>query len=459
MQSLSFHGAAQTVTGSCHLIQFGNTKILVDCGVFQGSRQLRDQNYAPFPFDPSELDLVIVTHAHQDHIGRLPKLVKEGYQGKFLATKATIGLARIALPDAGRIQEEDAKRARKHGSRHADPQPLFSEEDAYEALKRFEPISYNSWTPLPGGAQLRYRFAGHILGSAFAEIACPDGQILLMGGDLGRYNTPIIRDPETVDHADYLVIESTYGDRFHSHEDPRARLAEVMTNAVESGGVVVVPSFSIGRTQELLYYISELQDAGQCPKIPIFLDSPMAVSATQLYANSKEEHDEDMLIAVSEGDHQLEPEGFTIVRDRDASKALNFRPGPFVVIAGSGMANAGRVVHHLTHRLGQASTQVLFTGYQAEGTLGRRLMDGADRVKVLGTEISVKATVDKLNSLSAHADQDEILKWLGGFQRAPKTTFLVHGEPDAQHGLQARIKADLGWNVEIPAMNQSFELS
>jgi metallo-beta-lactamase family protein len=255
-------------------------------------------------------------------------------------------------------------------------------------------------------------------------------------------------------------MESTYGDR--NHKDRAATVAElgaIFAEALAEGGNVIIPAFAVGRSQELLYQFAGHYDAWKLAQWSIFLDSPMAVSATQLYANSKEEHDEDMLIAVSEGDHQLEPEGFTIVRDRDASKALNFRPGPFVVIAGSGMANAGRVVHHLTHRLGQASTQVLFTGYQAEGTLGRRLMDGADRVKVLGTEISVKATVDKLNSLSAHADQDEILKWLGGFQRAPKTTFLVHGEPDAQHGLQARIKADLGWNVEIPAMNQSFELS
>jgi metallo-beta-lactamase family protein len=455
---ISFHGAAETVTGSCHLIDLGKHKFLVDCGAFQGAREIRDLNYESFPFAAHEISQVLITHAHQDHIGRLPLLVRAGYQGTFLATKATIGLARISLPDAGSIQEEDARRARKHGSRHREPKPLFTEQDAYETLKRFDPLPYHQWVELPGKLQVQAHYAGHILGSAYLRIALPDGQILVMGGDLGRYNTPIIRDPEVCDFADHLVIESTYGDRLHEDEDPKIALKEAITYAVQERSAIIVPSFSIGRTQEILYHIRELVEASEVPRIPIFLDSPMAVSATELYATAKEEHDEEMQHSLKFGVRPLEPENLTIVRDREASKALNQVQGPIMIIAGSGMANGGRVQHHLLHRLSRASNQVLFTGFQAVGSLGRHLVDGASSVKLLGSEVQVNARIRKMGSLSAHADQEEMMSWLRNFKTPPKTTFLVHGEPEAQHVLKSRILRELDWNVVIPRLHEAFKL-
>jgi metallo-beta-lactamase family protein len=458
-RSIQFCGAAQTVTGSCHLIEFNGKRILVDCGIFQGNRHLRDENYEPFPFDPTEIDMVVVTHAHQDHIGRLPKLVKEGYQGDFLATKATIGIARIALPDAGRIQEEDARRARKHGSRHSDPQPLFTEADAFETLKHFRPVPYHTNHSLPGGANLRYLPAGHILGSAYAEITFPDGERILMGGDLGRFDTPIIKDPAYVDSTEFLVVESTYGDRLHEKEDPQEKIGEIISQTAESGGVVLIPSFAIGRTQELLYYIARLQLDNRLPRIPIFIDSPMAMSICDVYTRNPDEFDEEAKAAEDLHQSLTEPQGVQYVRDKEMSKEINKQPGPFVVIAGSGMCNGGRIQHHLLHRLSDARNTVLFTGYQADGTLGRRILDHEPVVSIFGEEVRVAARIERANALSAHADQGEILDWLRHFKTPPKTTFIVHGEPKAQLALQARIRAELGWNTVIPAQAERFDLA
>lgn len=458
--SLQFCGAARTVTGSKHLLRVDGKSILIDCGMFQGPRELRELNWQPLPFEPSELDAVVITHAHMDHIGYLPKLCKEGYKGKIYATKATMGLARVSLPDSGRLQEEEAEyRNRKGLTRHQPAKPLYNESDAYACLRQFEAVKFGESFSLPGGCTLRYHHAGHILGSAFAEIFLPNGERVLMGGDLGRYDTPIIKDPETMDFAEYLVVESTYGDRFHADENTADRLEEILNRAVENQSAVIVPSFAIGRTQELLYTINQLQHQNRIPRIPIFVDSPMATSASKLYLECRDEHDDDMRIALSEGDNPIEPDYCEYVRDREASKALNVRPGPMVIIAGSGMITGGRVVHHLIQRLGDPSTIVVFTGYQAEGTPGRQLLEGASHIRLLGREIAVQASIEKLNSLSAHADQGEIMRWLGGFKTPPKQTFLVHGEPRAQEGLAARIKADLGWNLAIPEHNETFELA
>jgi metallo-beta-lactamase family protein len=457
-QSIGFYGAAQTVTGSKHLLTLNGKKILVDCGIFQGNRELRDRNWQPFAFDPTSLDAVVVTHAHMDHIGLIPKLVKEGYQGPIYCTRATLGLAKISLPDSGRIQEEDARYANKHGSRHQPALPLYTEQDAYACLKRFVTIPYWDFQPLPGGANFRYMPAGHILGSAYAEIYFENGERILMGGDLGRFNTPIIKDPTMVEWAEYLVVESTYGDRLHSHEDPVVRLEEILNEAASSGGAVLVPTFSIGRTQEVLFYLRALQDQGRMPRMPIFIDSPMAISATRLYADAKEEHDQDMKFALEHDASPLEPHLLSLIRDREQSKALNRQHGPMIIIAGSGMANGGRIVHHLKARLGDPTTQVLFTGYQGEGTLGRRLIDGDPEVSIHGEPVHVRASVSALNSLSAHADQAEVMSWLKGFKAAPKKTFIVHGEPKAQAALQAKIKEELGWETEIPTQGQVFDL-
>lgn len=455
--TLGFYGAARTVTGSKHLLSMGKAKVLVDCGMFQGTRDLKDRNWQPFPFEPSELDAVVITHAHLDHIGLLPKLVKEGLQAPIYATSPTISLARISLTDSGRLQEEEARFHVKHGIRH-DAKPLYDEDDAFQTMRKFKAVPFNQRHELPGGGSWVYKHAGHILGSAYAEIALPNGEMLLMSGDLGRFDTPVIKDPEIVDYCDYLVIESTYGDRLHSKEDPLVKLEEALHWAWNNGGTIVIPSFAIGRTQEMLYYFKKLQESGRMPRIPIYIDSPMATSVTKVYADAKDDHDDEMKISLSENNSELEPSGLTYIRDREQSQALNKQHGPQVIIAGSGMANGGRIRHHLMHRLGSEQTMVLFTGYQAEGTLGRELIDGKPVVEIFGQDVAVRARVDKINALSAHADQGEILHWLSFFKSPPKKTFIVHGEPKAQEALAAKIRELYSWEIEIPEQGQVFEL-
>lgn len=456
---IQFCGAARTVTGSRHVLRYEGKTVLVDCGMFQGSRELKERNWAPFPVDPHEIDAVIITHAHQDHIGYLPKLVREGYRGPIYATRATLELCRISLPDSGRLQEEEARYRNRHGiTRHHPALPLYTEGDAYACLRLFEVVPYHTLHDLPGGASWQFFPAGHILGSAFAEVYFPNGERIMMSGDLGGYDTPILHDPWPVEHAEYLVVESTYGDRLHPAEDTEERLLQIIKDAIESGGAVVVPSFAIGRTQELLYHLRRLELSGRMPRFPIYVDSPMASSTTQVYKQVAEEHDEEAKIAFDTKEDPLEPAGLTFVRDREQSKALNVQKGPFMIIAGSGMATGGRIVHHLLHRLGDPATTVLFTGYQAEGTLGRRLLEKAALVRILGQEVRVEARIEKLNALSAHADQGEILRWLSGFKKPPKRTFIVHGEPAAQDALREKIHTELGWNVAIPEHLQEFTL-
>ena len=458
-QSITFLGAAETVTGSRHLLTLNDKKILVDCGLFQGGEDLRQRNWQQFPIDPAEIDAIVVTHAHLDHIGYLPKIVKLGYRGPIYATSATIQLARISLPDSGRIQEEDARFANKHRFTKHDPAlPIYTEQDAYEALKHMRPVHYFEFTSLPGGAQFQFLPAGHILGSAYAEIYFENGERILMSGDLGRYNTPIIKDPTEVSFSEYLVLESTYGDRLHVTEDPEAKLEAIIKDAIQNGSVVLIPSFAIGRTQELLYHIHALQDRKAIPRIPIFVDSPMANSSTLVYGGAVDEFDKEMKIELSEGHTPLKPDYVEFIRDSNQSKALNSRSGPMMIIAGSGMCTGGRIVHHLRHRLDDPSTVVLFAGYQAEGTLGRKLIDREPEVRIHGVEVPVRARIEALGSLSAHADYSEILKWLEGFKTPPKVTFIVHGEPPAQASLKEKIEAKFGWNVVIPKWLESFDL-
>lgn len=457
---IQFCGAAETVTGSKHLLDVDGKLILVDCGIFQGSRELKQRNFDPLPFAPADLSAVVVTHAHMDHIGYLPKLVADGYQGPIYATKPTIRLSKVSLPDSGRLQEEEANYLNRKGLAKDGPaRPLYTERMAYECLERFQPVPYWDFRDLPGGCTFRYMPAGHILGSAYAEIYFPNGERILMSGDLGRFDTPIIQDPTLAEFAEYLAIESTYGDRLHPAEDPCDRLEEILQSALQRGRCVLVPSFSIGRTQELLYFIKKLQDDGRVGRIPIFVDSPMATSASRIYLESDDDHDKEMKLSLAGGENPMEPDHLEYTRDRDQSKALNVRPGAMVIIAGSGMANGGRIVHHLANRLPDPETYVLFTGYQAEGTLGRRLIEHEPEVEIMGRFVPVRAEVGKLNSLSAHADQGEMMRFLRGFRTPPKKTFIVHGEPPAQAALQKRIQDELGWITAIPRHLESFELA
>lgn len=458
--SITFHGAAGTVTGSRHLLSIEGKNVLVDCGLFQGPRHIREKNWEPFPINPHEIDAIILTHAHTDHIGFLPRLVKLGYRGPVYATRGTIGLCRVSLPDSGRLQEEQARFMNKHGVTSHDPAlPLYTEADSYEALNLLKPLHYFEFRDLPGKAQFRFMPAGHILGSAYAEIYFENGERILMGGDLGRYDRPIIKDPTAVDFSEYLVIESTYGNRIHSNRDAKAELKEIIQRGYRDGSVILVPSFAIGRTQELLWYLHELEMEGELPNMPIYVDSPMASKTTLLYQAMDEDHDYDMKVDLSEGNSPFREDMVKIIRDREMSKELNFAKGPFMVIAGSGMCTGGRILHHLKAHIENENTIIVFTGYQAEGTLGRDIQNGDPEVKIFRGIHPVNAQIETLDMLSAHADSVEMLNWLKGFKEAPKKTFIVHGEPDAALALQQKISEQLGWETVIPAQGDQFDLN
>ena len=457
---ITFLGAAGTVTGSRHLIESNGKKILVDCGLFQGPRRIKEKNWEPFPVDVQELDAVVLTHAHTDHIGFLPRLVRQGYKGPVYATPGTIGLCKVSLPDGGRIQEDDARYHNKHRtSRHEPALPLFTESDAYNALKLLVPVHYFSWQALPGKMQFRYKPAGHILGSAMAEVYFENGEQILMGGDLGRYDRPIIKDPTPCDFAEYLVIESTYGDRLHSEADELGTIERILNRAWDQRSVVIVPSFAIGRTQEMLWYFHLLEKEGKFPNMPTYVDSPMATAATLLYTQNEEDHDYDMKVDMREGNSPFRRDMVQFVRDREASKQLNQANGPFIVIAGSGMLSGGRVLHHLKAHLDKESTIVLFTGYQAEGTKGRDLLEGAESMKIYGQEVAVKAQIERLDMLSAHADWKEMVRWLKHFKEEPKQTFVVHGAIHQQEAMAQHVREELGWSrLTIPAQGESYSL-
>ncbi len=459
MPSITFHGAAGTVTGSRHLLEFNGRRVLIDCGLFQGPRAIRDRNWEPFPVDPHLIDAVVLTHAHTDHIGYLPRLVAQGFRGEVYCTRGTAALCWISLPDGGRLQEEEARFRNKHGkTRHNPALPLYTEDDAYAALKRLHSLRYRDWKTLPGKAQFRFLPAGHIMGAAFVELYFESGERILMGGDLGRYNAPIIHDPEPVDFAEYLVIESTYGNRLHPAGDAKEALYKILTRVKAENRILIVPSFAIGRTQELLWNLHLLDEEGRLPRMPIYVDSPMANAATLLYLENEEDHDDEMRIDLAEGRSPFRADLVHLVRDRNQSKRLNHEPGPFMVIAGSGMCTGGRVLHHLKSHIDRPEATVLFTGFQAEGTLGRKILDGASRVRILGFEQDVRAEIERLEMLSAHADYSEMLRWLSGFKEPPKRTFIVHGEPDASQALQGHIKQELGWETIIPSQGDRFEL-
>ena len=445
-------GGAGTVTGSKHLLESDGRRILVDCGLFQGLKKLREQNWDPFPIKPSSIDAVVLTHAHLDHSGYLPKLVKDGFRGPILASAATRDVAEIILRDSGHIQEKDAENANRYGyAKHKPALPLYGVHDAERAVERFSSTAFQQEVRLPGGATLMLRRAGHILGAATAEVTW-NGTRILFSGDLGRYGDATMVDPEPVTEADYVVVESTYGDRLHDPHDPTQTLGDVIERTTARGGTVVIPTFAVGRAQSLLYHLWQLKEAGRIGLVPIYMDSPMAINATDLLCAHLEDHrmPRDVCEAVC---------GIaTYVRDVEASKKITVSPMPKVILAASGMATGGRVLHHIKAFGPDRRNTILFSGYQAAGTRGRSMVEGARDVKIHGQWVPINAEVATLPMLSAHADYEEILRWLSGIKRPPRKTFIVHGEPHASDALRVRIQDRLGWDCIIPEMMERHEL-
>lgn len=463
MATLQFLGAAGTVTGSKYLLEARGIRLLVDCGMFQGLKELRLRNWAPLPINPAAINWLLLTHAHIDHSGYLPRFVRDGFDGKIYATAATAALLDILLPDSARLQEEDAAYAnRHHYSKHKPALPLYTEKDARAALKQVQGVAYNEDVHLGKFITARFIPAGHILGSSFVsvEIAEPGRAPVkvLFSGDIGRYDEPILNDPAPVDEADYLLIESTYGDRLHERTNPKDRLAEVINAAAERGGKIIIPAFAVGRTQLLLYYLRELEEEGRIPVLPVAVDSPMAAAATRLYARHTEDHDLEMLRLGEGRQNALATRQFNLVSGQAGSKALDARAGPAIIISASGMATGGRVLHHLARFLPDPASTIVLVGYQAIGTRGWRLQEGEKEIKIHGEFIPVRARIENIGNLSAHADWSEIMRWLGGFKRPPRTTFITHGEPEASAALRDRIVETLGWHTVIPTHEQIVEL-
>ncbi|HEV8578648.1 MAG TPA: MBL fold metallo-hydrolase [Thermoanaerobaculia bacterium] len=448
MPTVTFHGACGVVTGSSTHLDWGERKVLVDCGLYQGGEELELRNWNPFPYRPSELTAVVVTHAHLDHTGLLPRLTAEGFSGPIYCTKPSRGLISLVLQDAGELQEEEARYARQKGySRHAHPRPLYTADDARRTLKLLRPIPFHAEQELFPGVRLRFTRAGHLLGAATVEItgksAGGERRTWCFSGDVGRYGVPILKDPEPPDEPPAaLLLESTYGDRRHSMEDAAEALGKIIDETYGRGGMVIIPAFALGRTQEVLYHLSALVDAGRLDPDTVFLDSPMAIDATDIYQRAEAEHDEDFAALAND---PLAAGRFVRVRTVEQSKVLNGRGQPAVIVASSGMANGGRVVHHLLHRLGDARSSVVFVGFQAAGTRGRALVDGAETIAIHGQTVWVRAKLHQLNGLSAHADRDELLRWCRALPAPPQRIFLNHGEDPARKALAAAIAEELGW--------------
>ncbi len=453
MTSIRFLGAAGTVTGSRFLVDWGGTRVLVDAGLFQGPKELRLRNRSPWPADPATIDAVVLTHAHLDHTGAFPLLAKAGFRGLAHCTPATRDLAGLLLPDSGRLQEEEARYANRKGySKHApNAAPLYSEEDAAKALPRLAPLPYGQRRDVAPGVAIRFLRAGHILGSALVEmeLSGPRRARLLFSGDLGRYGAPILPDPEPGPPADALVLESTYGGKLHDPQPAADALRAEILQAVKGGGALLVPAFAIGRTQEVLFTIRFLEEQGAIPALPVFVDSPMAVDATPIFLAHREDHDMQMARLLAAGHEPLRPAKVTFARSPEQSKAINDVKGPCIILSASGMATGGRVLHHLARRLPDPRTTVLLVGFQAAGTRGHSLQQGASTLRIHGEDVPVKARVASIAGFSAHADEAEIERWLATFRSPPARTFLVHGEPPALAAARERMDR-LGWAVHVP---------
>lgn len=462
---LSFHGAADTVTGSCHLLQTADHNILFDCGFFQGAG-LGERNASPFPFDPASIDYVLLSHAHLDHCGRIPMLVKEGFTGRIVSTMATYDLARLVMLDAAGIQAEDARRRNRKRSRSGEPEakPLFDTEDVLDSLDFFDTfVSYDETLELERGLKVTYRDAGHILGSAFIELQVqekPYGPTrrITFSGDLGNLDKPLIRDPQTPSPADIVIMESTYGDRNHRNfDDSVEEFKEAILTTLERGGNVVIPTFALERAQELLYVLYLFYTAGDLPRCRIFLDSPMAIDATRVFTKHGDCFDEEALALAAEGGNPFRFPALTYTRHPDDSRAINGHKSGAIILAGSGMCTGGRVQHHLRHNLWRPECSVIFVGFAAEGTLGRQIVEGERVVDIMGEPIANNAQIWTINGFSAHAGQQTLLDWLDN-TGSPETVFLVHGEDKAEEAFAHQIDETLGLHVKRPELDESFEV-
>ena len=463
MAKITFLGAAGCVTGSKYLVEAARRRLLLDCGLFQGSKQLRLLNWESLPVDPSTIDWAVLTHAHIDHTGYLPRLVRGGFRGPILGTSATRELCSILLPDSARLQEEDAENAARKGySKHTPPLPLYTEAEVAPVLERISEFPRGAWQVISPEFSIRAHDAGHILGATSIELKITENgkpATVLFSGDVGRYDQPILKDPGVPPAADFLLCETTYGDRDHPTGSPHDALAEIIQRVSQRGGAIIIPAFAVGRTQALLYVLRELEDWQRIPSLPVYVDSPMAISATELYQRHHEDHDLDFTRLEPNG-NPLETRHMHFLRTAEESKSINKVTTPCVIISASGMATGGRVLHHLARRLPDSRNAVVLAGFQAEGTRGRALLEGAKTLHIHGEEVLVKAEVIELNQFSAHADRGELLRWLKAMPAKPRQTFLVHGEPGAREAFRATVETQLRWlNVALPKLGDTFDLA
>jgi metallo-beta-lactamase family protein len=458
---LRFLGATGTVTGSRFLIDVPSARVLVDCGLFQGLKALRERNWATFPVDPASIDAVVLTHAHLDHSGYVPGLARNGFRGRIFATAHTHGLSRIVLPDSGHLQEEDAAYANRKGySKHAPALPLYTEADAVRVLEQFAPVAYDQSVDVASGVRVTFRPAGHILGSSSITVAV-DGRrprTIAFSGDLGRPHHPILQPPAPLPAADVVLTESTYGDRRHEDVESLQRFETTIVRTAERGGVVVIPSFAVDRTEVVLFHLRQLTRAGRIPNLPVYVDSPMALATLAIYRSALAAGSPEIKPALRGAEDPFDPGQLIEARRVEDSMAINDQPGPAVIISASGMATGGRVLHHLANRLPDPRHSVILVGFQAEGTRGRALLEGARAVKMLGRYIGVRAEIVNVPAFSVHADQAEILAWLRTAPRPPATTFVIHGEPAASRALHTAIEKELGWTAAVPRFMEQVRL-
>jgi len=467
MATITFYGGVGTVTGSKYLIESNGKKVLVDCGLFQGLKELRQRNWEDPPFSASEIDGVIITHAHIDHTGWLPRLVKLGFTGEITTSGATGDLLKILLPDSARLQQEEADYRNRHDlTIHTPALPLYDENDVRATLEKLRLVpNDNQPVQIIDGIKASFSVAGHIMGASMVllelEHAKVDGGSIrfLFSGDLGHYEQPIVKDPAAPPDCDYLMCESTYGNRLHGEIDSETAMARIINEAAERSGPILIPAFAVGRTQEVLYMIRDLEEHGRIPVLPVIVDSPMASQATQVYNRWHEEHDEEYDSILAKKLHPLRTKSMSTTSSRDQSKLVNDMKGPRIIISASGMLSGGRVLHHAMRVLPNRNATIIFVGYQAAGTNGRRIQDGEREVKIMKQWIPVNCHVERVEGFSAHADWQAVLKWLGGLSKAPRTVFTTHGEPDAAEAMAQHIRERFSWNVVVPQYGQTIDLT